>query len=177
MMDATRVTLSTAHCPAASDAASTTPMRRVRLAPAPPQTGPRPLLRRPAIVDEPDAPETSALGMRLRAITLTRRERRALFALARSFAWSDLCLVPRETEVLLDLARALDIGPADVQSALAGPPEPEEIDPALLPLGCPALVLDVALSVLTLQRPMDAEGVARFRLLEELVRAREACTI
>lgn len=174
MMEATRVTLSTAPCP---DDASTTPMRRVRRAPPPPATGPRPMLRRPTIVDDAEGPETSALGSRLRALTFTRRERRALFALARSFAWSDLQLVPRETEVLLDLARALDIGPGGVQDALAGPPEPEEVDPALLPLGCPALVLDVALSVLTLQRPMDAEGVARFRLLEELVRAREACTI
>ena len=52
-----------------------------------------------------------------------------------------------------------------------------EIDPARLPRGCPELVLDVALATMSAQRPIDAEATARFRLLEELVLAREACTI
>lgn len=174
MNQATQLTITN---PLPSDEASTIPMRRVRrAAPAPaPRTGPR--LVPVMIRDEVDEPPPSDLAERLRAAKLAPREQRALFALARSFAWSDLELCPREIELLLALGEALGVGPAATSDALAGPPEPEEIDPARLPRGCPELVLDVALATMSAQRPIDAEATARFRLLEELVLAREACTI
>ncbi len=96
--------------------------------------------------------------------------RRGLMKLAVHAAWSDLMVVPQEREVVLGLARRLELGEddvAEVQQWLKGPPP--EIDPYDLPREHKEVLCTVLLDVVEADGELAPEECETLRLVREFL--------
>lgn len=67
---------------------------------------------------------------------LAREDRMLLLRFVCSFAWADLSVAPEERRFIGDLVERLDLGEAEraeVAGWLETPPDPESVDPQLVP--------------------------------------------
>lgn len=67
---------------------------------------------------------------------LSRKERMLLMRFVCSFVWADLRVTPRERELVARLVHRLHLDEKETKQVLewlASPPEPEAVDPALIP--------------------------------------------
>ena len=101
---------------------------------------------------------------------LDANARRGLMKLAVHAAWSDLTVVPQEREVVLGLAKRLELGDddvAEVKGWLKGPPP--EIDPYHLPLEHKEVLCAVLLDVVEADGELAPEECETPRLVREFL--------
>jgi len=101
---------------------------------------------------------------------LDANARRGLMMLACHAAWSDLTVVPQEREVVLGLAKRLELdeaGIAEVNGWLKGPPP--EIDPYDLPREHKELLCSTLLAVVEADGVLAPEECETLRLVREFM--------
>lgn len=101
---------------------------------------------------------------------LDANARRGLMKLAVHAAWSDLTVVPQEREVVLGLAKRLELGEdevAEVLGWLKGPPP--ELDPYHLPRDHKELLCAVLLDVVEADGVLAPEECETLRLIREFL--------
>lgn len=100
---------------------------------------------------------------------LDREERLRLMKFICSFAWADLKIRPEEREFVADAVRQLKLDEeekARVEEWLTVPPDPESVDPTLIPLEHKKLFLDAIEGVIEADgeiAPEERENLALFK--------------
>lgn len=102
---------------------------------------------------------------------LSFTDRCQVLRFAASFLWADLELADSERRFLTDLARELDVSDAamEIDGLLAGPPVPEDVDPASVPPAVADLVRHAALKAIAADGRVGADEMRMFELLDDLL--------
>lgn len=102
---------------------------------------------------------------------LDRRERLRLMKFVCSFAWADLEIRPEERSFVARLLRQLELDEEDrqrVEEWLQVPPEPDAVDPTLVPQAHRKLFLEAIEGVIAADgeiAPEESESLALFQQL------------
>jgi uncharacterized tellurite resistance protein B-like protein len=103
---------------------------------------------------------------------LDRSERMRLMKFVCSFAWADLEIRPEEREFIREMVTRLaldeDEGEA-VQAWLELPPEPESIDPTLVPAAHRKVFIEAIEGIIASDGEIAPEEIENFRLFHDLV--------
>lgn len=103
---------------------------------------------------------------------LPNTDRLCVLRFAASFLWADLDVDLAEHAFFVDLARELGVPTTSLPSViemLSSPPEPEQIDPTLVPPDLAATVRDVALRAIASDGRVLPREMELFDLLDELL--------
>jgi uncharacterized membrane protein YebE (DUF533 family) len=104
---------------------------------------------------------------------LSRDERLVLIRFVCSFAWADFEIRNEERRFIADLVRKLELDPAErqlVEKWLTLPPEPESVDPALVPRPHRELFLAAIQAVISADGEVSPEERESLSILSQLVR-------
>ncbi|MCI0650296.1 MAG: TerB family tellurite resistance protein [Planctomycetes bacterium] len=104
--------------------------------------------------------------------TLNGNERLQLMRFICSFAWADLRIEPREREFVFKMIKKLHLAPEErsqVLAWLARPPQPEEIDPAEVPLEHRKIFLDAVEQVAGADHDLAVEERESLSLFRQLL--------
>ena len=105
--------------------------------------------------------------------SLSKDERLQPMRFVCSFAWADLEIRDEESVYVADLMRRLDLDEDEevqVQGWLSRPPDPEDVDPTLIPVEHRQIFLDALLGVLGSDGEIDEAETESFNLLSMLLR-------
>jgi hypothetical protein len=103
---------------------------------------------------------------------LTRKERLRLMKFVCSFAWADLEIRSEERRFIADLVKRLDFDDEDRQKVMGWleiPPEPDAIDPSLIPHAHRQLFVDAIKGVIVSDGDVAPEEHENLALLEQLL--------
>ncbi len=103
---------------------------------------------------------------------LDRGERMRLMKFVCSFAWADLEVRPEERAFIREIVARLALDGEDgeeVRSWLDLPPEPESIDPTLVPATHRRVFIEAIKGVIAADGEIAPEEVENFRLFHDLV--------
>ena len=103
---------------------------------------------------------------------LDRRERMRLMKFVCSFAWADLEVCPEEREFVRDMIARLTLDEAErakVQGWLDVPPEPESVDPTLVPPEHRRVFIEAIEGVIASDGRITHEERESFRIFRDLV--------
>jgi uncharacterized tellurite resistance protein B-like protein len=103
---------------------------------------------------------------------LNREDRMRLMQFVCSFAWADLEIRPEEREFIREMVARLALDGEDgeeVRSWLDLPPEPESIDPTLVPATHRRVFIEAIKGVIAADGEIAPEEIENFRLFHDLV--------
>jgi hypothetical protein len=103
---------------------------------------------------------------------LARKDRLRLMKFVCSFAWADLEIRPEERRFISDMVVKLDLDDEDRQKVvgwLEVPPEPDAIDPTLIPHAHRQLFVDAIKGVIAADGDVAPEEHENLALLEQLL--------
>ena len=103
---------------------------------------------------------------------LARNERLALIRFVCSFAWADFQIKPEERAFVTNLVRRLELDAAErmtVDEWLTLPPDPESVDPALVPRRHRELFLSEIESLISADGKVAPEERESLSVLSQLV--------
>jgi uncharacterized tellurite resistance protein B-like protein len=103
---------------------------------------------------------------------LDRGERMRLMKFVCSFAWADLEIRPEERAFIREMVARLALDGEDgeeVRSWLDLPPEPESIDPTLVPATHRRVFIEAIKGVIAADGEIAPEEIENFRLFHDLV--------
>lgn len=103
---------------------------------------------------------------------LDRGERMRLMKFICSFAWADLEIRPEERTFIRKMVARLALNGEDgeqVRSWLDLPPEPESVDPTLVPTTHRQVFIDAIKGVIAADGEIAPEEIENFRLFHDLV--------
>jgi uncharacterized tellurite resistance protein B-like protein len=107
---------------------------------------------------------------------LPPEERLSLLRFVCSFAWADLRVNEAERHFVHGLVRRMRLNETDaelVEGWLKHPPNPEEVDPLLIPAEHRAIFLETALGVMASDGQISPSETETYNLLAELLRGEE----
>jgi len=103
---------------------------------------------------------------------LSRNDRRRLMKFICSFAWADLQIRPEEREFVEHIVTKLELDAAErdeVERWLEVPPDPESVDPMLIPIAQRRLFLQTIEGVIRADGEIAPEERENFALLKDLL--------
>jgi uncharacterized tellurite resistance protein B-like protein len=104
---------------------------------------------------------------------LSRDDRLRLMKFVCSFAWADLHVHEKERAFVRKMVKQLKLDrdeAAEVESWLALPPRPEEVDPAEVPVAHREVFLQATRDIIMADGEIHPEERASYELLEQLLR-------
>lgn len=103
--------------------------------------------------------------------SLSRPDRTKVLRFAASFLWADLELEESERRFLAELARELEVDDAgrEIARLIAGPPTPEDVDPAGVPSDMADVVRHAALRAIAADGRVGDDEMHMFELLDDLL--------
>jgi uncharacterized tellurite resistance protein B-like protein len=103
---------------------------------------------------------------------LDRRERMRLMKFICSFAWADLEVRPEERKFIHEMVARLTLDAEErekVQGWLEVPPEPESVDPTLVPAEHRRVFIEAIQGVIDADGKVAPEEYENFRIFQDLV--------
>lgn len=103
---------------------------------------------------------------------LNTEERKRLVRFVCAFAWADLDLGREESDFIQRLVRRLELGPdveVEVAAMLRSPPDPDKVDPNLIPTSHREIFVDTIRALLAADLTITEEEKESMQLLEKLL--------